>query len=111
MKHRLILLWILTMGSDGGLMAEETLYPMFFREPVKLFLDKKVSVPVVQKHWPKKVRLNGCLLSGSYQALWLNGRVSFKATPDNKVLVAESGDCFLQRGEQKIQVGERFVLP
>ncbi|MDQ7017226.1 MAG: hypothetical protein Q9N68_12705 [Gammaproteobacteria bacterium] len=110
MKHRLILLWVLTMGSGGGLMAEETLYPMFFRAAIKV-ADKKVSVPVVQKHRSKKVRLNGCLLSGSYQALWLNGRASFKVAPDNKVLVAESGDCFLQRGEQKIQVGERFVLP
>jgi len=93
--------------------AEERLYPMFFRAPPKPLLEK--SKPIVikktvgKKSRRKTVRLNGCLRSAGQQALWLDKKLLLSLPKSSRVVVNQAGECLLQRGEKKIEVGERFV--
>jgi len=93
--------------------AEEQLYPMFFRTPAKPVVENPkflvIKKTVRKKNRRKTVRLNGCLHSADQQALWLDKKLLLSLPKSSRVVVNQAGECLLQRGEKKIEVGERFV--
>jgi len=93
--------------------AEEQLYPMFFRAPPEPVVEKEkpiaIKKTVGKKSRRKTVRLNGCLRSAGQQAVWLDQKLLLSLPKSSRVVANAAGECLLQRGEKKIEVGERFV--
>jgi len=93
--------------------AEEQLYPMFFRAQPEPVVEKAkpiaIKKTVGKKSRRKTVRLNGCLRSAGQQAVWLDQKLLLSLPKSSRVVVNQVGECLLQRGEKKIEVGERFV--
>jgi len=104
--------WLLLLFCHRG-STEERLYPMFFRAAPVLIPDKPKPVVIKKvqrkKTKSKKVRLNGCLRSEGQQAVWLDKKLLLTLPKKSRVVLNTAGECLLQRGEKKIEVGERFA--